>query len=268
MDYYFIKINRLFMIFMIFAYFFLIHEIKNQENNCIINDPIIRTQILNKLIAFGGTEIYSFATIEMANKDIFLLCSTTDMADDIYLYIYGLRSSGKTYFNENSGNFREIFLSSDDEIQYLNSVGLIINNKQYILICGIENNVFCKLYDLENNNIAYSGEINKFFNNNDNYIFSQYVILNLNQNNKILLSHIEDSLYYDIYSDLSIIYLTKDDIFSIQNVYDYKNTFITDSLQCYEISCFITEQNYIECLTVYNNEIKVEIYDDSLHLFK
>ena len=69
----------------------------------------------------------------------------------------------------------------------------------------------------------------------------------------------------EFYSELSIIYLTKDDIFSIQNIYDYKNQYTIDSFQCLEISCFITEQNYIECLTVYNNEIKVEIYDDSLH---
>ena len=271
MDYYFIKINRLFMIFMIFAYFFLIHEIKN-EDNCIINDSIIRTQILDKLIAFGGdTNINSFNAIEMANKDIFLLCSNTfnyENIDDNYLYIYGLKSSGETYFNENSENYKEIVLSSDDEIQYLNVVGLIINNNQYILICGISDNELCKLIGLENNDIVPK-EIKEFFNNDDNYYYliTHYAILNLNQKNKIFLSHLEIALFeWETYNDLSIIYLTKDNnILSIQNVYDYRHYFETEEVQKYEVMCFITEKNYIECLAVYNNNIRVEIYDDSLH---
>ena len=56
----------------------------------------------------------------------------------IIIYIYGLKSSGETYFNENSENYGEIFLSNNDYMDYLNAVGLIINDNQYILICYVE----------------------------------------------------------------------------------------------------------------------------------
>ena len=133
------------------------------------------------------------------------------------------------------------------------------------MLCGIDNNQFCNLIDLENNNIVYYVTINNFFNNDDNddYISQYYAILNLNQNNKILLSHLEND--QDYYIALSILYLTKDNIFSLQNEYDYRKEYDIDSFQKDEISCFITKQNYIECLIVYNDEIKVEIYNDSLN---
>ena len=44
-------------------------------------------------------------------------------------YIYGLKSSGEVYFNDNEDNFRKINLNSIINTDYINSVGLIINNK-------------------------------------------------------------------------------------------------------------------------------------------
>ena len=81
--------NKLFMIIPYIS-IFLIHKIKNQDDNCIINDSIIRTQILNKIIMFGGIEIASFTAIEMNNKDIFFLCVNTLNwgYGDNYLYIW------------------------------------------------------------------------------------------------------------------------------------------------------------------------------------
>ena len=128
-------------------------EFKNGD--CIINNSIIKTQWLNKIISFGDNEITKFITIEMPNKDIFLL-GTQNTPE--YIYIYGLKSSGEPYYNENNKNYKEIIISYGYYLKSINGVGLIINNHQYILICLIDydQNDSCELIDLENNNIAYN----------------------------------------------------------------------------------------------------------------
>ena len=83
-------------------------------------------------------------------------------------YIYGLKSSGEVYINYNEDNLREIGVNSLEAIYHINGIGLIINNKQYILIC--ETNIgfqipdetisYCQLIDYENNHI-YNKELYK-----------------------------------------------------------------------------------------------------------
>ena len=236
-------------------------EYEFQNGNCIISNTVIKTQWLNKLIYFGDNDIDIFEVIKMPNNDIFLLASNYIVG---YLYIYGLKSSGETYFNEN-GNFKEIIISPEEDLYIIIGAGLIINNYSYIFICGVgDEEILCKLIDFEKNNIVYNQNICNYFDSSDTcdfYVLSTiFTILNLNQKSKILLSYIE---YNTI--DLSIINLTKEDLFSYEIIDNSKETYNSYSIQYNEISCFITENNFVECLVANENKIKVEIYGNSLN---
>ena len=195
---------------------------------------------------------------------IYFFLSSNSIQD--YLYIYGLKSTGERYYNQNNENYKKI-LSNSKETTLINGVGIMINNKQYIFICQFDETK-CQLFDPENN-IVFNEDINTILNINYNDfepISQSYTILNLNHNDKILLSFLERQ-----FLDLSIIQLKKED-----NIYFYdrsKNSRKKQEMNNTEIiynnysqiTCFITERKFIECLIIYNHELKVEIYDESLY---
>ena len=125
-----------------------------QNGDCNIDNPIIKIQWLNKFNLLDDNYYISMInTLEMPNNDIFIICS--DYRTET-IYIYGLKSSGEVYFNDNEDNFREINLNSIIDTDYINSVGLIINNKQYIFICTTDSEndetiiSHCHIIDYEN----------------------------------------------------------------------------------------------------------------------
>ena len=61
-----------------------------QNGDCIISNPIIKIQWLNKLIFFGGHDGFTINLIQMPNNDIFIICSDYTQEK---IYIYGLKSS-------------------------------------------------------------------------------------------------------------------------------------------------------------------------------
>jgi hypothetical protein len=274
---------QLFMIY-IYILFFLILEINNEcdkstpiyKNNeclnvyctedefkngdCIINNSIIKTQWLNKLIflGYGETYIGSCTSVKMPNNDIFLIFFDSDQD---YIYIYGLKSSGEVYFKENEENLK-IIQSNGQEIYIVNSVGLIINNKQYILLCKFSSNFQCELIDYENN-MVYFEDIYKFFGYENYYDFSvssqYFTIINLNEKSTFLLTYLERNSI-----DLSIINLQTED-FSSYNIIENENRALTlSNNQYHEIKCFITNNKMIECVIFLDGSLIVEIYDESL----
>ena len=180
--------KKLFMIFL-YLFIFLIVEINNQcdketpirkrDNNCyityctesefqngdcIIDNPIIKTQWLNKLIYLGDYIIDVMSVIEMPNNNIFFLSS---LFDQDYLYIYRLESSGEIYYNENNNNFKSILISSfslADTLysSYINGIGLIIDNKEYIFICQFFE-MECQLIEFESD-VIFSDYLSTFLN--------------------------------------------------------------------------------------------------------
>ena len=114
-------------------------EIEFQNGDCIIDNPIIKTQWLNKLIYLGDNIINMLTIIEMPNNNIYFLSSKWEANTD-YFYIYRLESSGEINYNENNNNFKKILISSFTVGGYIesfeiNAVGLIIDNKEYIFVC-------------------------------------------------------------------------------------------------------------------------------------
>ena len=131
-------------------------EIEFQNGDCIIDNPIIRTQWLNKLFYLGDNIINILTVIEMPNNNVFFLSTSRDSYSD-YFYIYRLESSGEINYNENNNNFKKILISSFTVRGYIepieiNAVGLIIDNKEYIFVCQFLN-IECQLIEFENNKI-------------------------------------------------------------------------------------------------------------------
>ena len=173
--------NKLFMIFL-YLFIFLILEINNQcdketpirkksDNNCyniycteiefqngdcIIDNPIIKTQWLNKLFYLGDNIINILTVIEMPNNNVFFLSSKWEDNTD-YFYIYRLESSGEIKYDESNNNFKKILISSFKvrgyiELNEINAVGLIIDNQEYIFVCQFLYTE-CQLIEFENNKI-------------------------------------------------------------------------------------------------------------------
>ena len=236
-------------------------EVEFKNGDCIINNSIIKSQWLNKIVFFGKKTINLFHVIEMPNNDTFLLCSRR-IVD--YLYIYNLKSFGDIDLENNETNYFEVKFPRVEENKAINGVGLIINNKQYIFACQFYFSKQCQLIDYENNKILYNEEIYRFLNIESNSfkdISNSYTIINLNQKNIILLSYLEKSSI-----DFSILNITTNSyeiIDSYRRIID-DTSFFGPFKNYLDLSCFITEKMFIECLISYYDEIRVEIYNKSL----
>ena len=213
----------------------------------------------------------------MPNNDILFVCEEypedleepEDSGDPINkIYIYGLKSSCEIYFNDNEENYREINTNTKIIANLVNGAGVIINNKQFILICeSIRSGSLCHLIDYENKNI-YDEYLYKLLNYDNESSFKRlgqlFSIINLNQQNKILLSYLEENVI-----DLSLINLSTEDFTSYNIIHNSKrnDNLINTSNRFEHIFCFITEQKLIECtiLHVDADQIIVEIYDESLN---
>ena len=239
-----------------------------QNGDCTINNSIIKIQWLNKLI-FLGENYFRINSLKMPNNDIFIILYNYNEREKIY--IYGLKSSGEVYFNDNEENIREINALIDTS--YINSAGLIINNKQYIFICITnyelsESN--CQIIDYETNN-NYNENLYKLlkYDNRDDFHKAgrMFTILNLNQQNKILLSYLEENSI-----DFSIINLSEEDFSSYDIIKNSKrNDILLNSLRSKDLNCFITEKKFIECFILHpsgtdeGDLLIVEIFDESLN---
>jgi len=233
-----------------------------QNGDCIIDNPIIKTQWLNKLFYLGDNIINILTVIEMPNNNIFFLSSSWDTDSDDF-YIYRLESSGEINYNENNNNFKKILMSSfteNGQKLLINAVGLIIDNKEYIFVCQFFSTE-CQLIEFENN-IIFNKRLFQIL-GVDEFMGGgfYYTILNLNQNNNILLSFVYMDYEYNSFLSLSKINLKKDEETDFcqlggQSILGHAfNSFL-------DISCFITERNFLECLVQYDNELKVEIYNE------
>ena len=239
-----------------------------QNGDCIIDNPTIKAQWLNKLFYLGDNIINILTVIEMPNNDIYFISSKLYVE---YIYIYRLKSSGEIYYNENNNNFKIVLLSpfvEERQVQVtINGVGLNIDNKEYIFICHFYE-IKCQLIEFENG-IIFNQNLGALI-NTEELVETQgefLTILNLNQNNKILLGFENYGTYdgtWADYMELSIIDFIKDeDILSYEIKHLSEKEYAFDLF--FDITCFVTARNFVECLAQYENKFKVEIYDESLN---
>ena len=237
-------------------------EIEFQNGDCIIDNPIIRTQWLNKLFYLGDNIINILTVIEMPNNNVFFLSTARDSNSD-YFYIYRLESSGEINYNENNNNFKKILVSSFSETIgkfLINAVGLMIDNKEYIFLCQFAYTE-CQIIEFENTIIFNKQLIEILDVDQPKKSSNYYTILNLNQNNDVLLSFACKDWFSNSFLSLTKINLKRDeeiDFYVYQPVSKLGHTFNS----FFDISCFITERNFLECLVQYDNKLKVEIYNE------
>ena len=113
-------------------------DIQFQNGECIISNSIVKKQWLNNIV-FLEINSLIFNVINMPNNDIiFVLTDYYDYTP----FIYGFKSSGEIYFNQ------EICSDIEFEFFHINVVGLNIENNFYPLVCD---SWYCYIFDLENN---------------------------------------------------------------------------------------------------------------------
>ena len=236
------------IILLLFIFIFLINESKNDID-------------FNNIISINEYELENlFFFLQMKNKNFLFLFPGSDSNEDIYMVIYELKSTDGTnrIITIPSPNY-EINIELND--YYLTSSEIMIDNKNYPFMCGTKK---CFLLDLENNimnfidlYLLFQEEEEIFFNGvKYNYVH----IINIDNKNKVLLTFFPKT---DLY--LSIVKINNKDL-SFQPVSLKKEAMKIP----HDISCFVTSNNYIECL--YINKIDdinyyyyVAIYDDSFN---
>ena len=227
-------------------------EIQFKSGECTISNSIVKKQWLNDIVTFGESDTWTFGVVQMLNKDIIFIGSYYNDDECYYPFLYGLKSSGEIFFNDK-------FDYKDYDYYYiLNGVGLKIENKYYPLVCD---RVKCSIFDLEKKKLEekrYSELIEyTIFPNTD------FIILNLDNNYKILFTLLNRELY------LSIINIKSNDFSSFETINQANGQdiiHITDDYrQLYVFKCFITNKKFIECLYAHDNKYLVAVYDESLN---
>ena len=220
-----------------------------QNKECIIANTNIKIQWINKITSLGLESYSSLAPIEMPNKDIIFITYSNYLHQ---IHLYGLKYLGQPYNND---YFMEL---SFDYPYGLSAVGLKIDDIQNLLICDKHK---CILYDIENK-IYYEQNFYKFLKyENDlsvNFVDS-ISIINIDNNNKILFGYLSDSI------DLSIINIRDKSLNSLDGYTINEGNKKNIEQKLYTPSCFITDNQLIECLYIQNLDYVVAIYDISLN---
>ena len=153
-----------------------IYEFK--DNVCIIENDIIKTQLLTNII------IYTREGIAYANlattPDNNLMCISSYLGLDTTEFLYGLKSNGRDYFfiDNKETPFNEINSLNYRNEGVIYGIKLSGGNKEYIIAFG-DNYACFQLFDFENNNNVYQMLGMDFFQTSFN-IFHYASIFRLN----------------------------------------------------------------------------------------
>ena len=231
-------------------------DFKNGE--CIIANSIVKEQLLNDIAKFEieDNSVYNIMPIEMPNKEIIFISFTESnesfrtLSYDIL--IYQLQLSGKKLISKISG--------FQFEGRYLSVLGVKINDKYYPLLCDINE---CRLLDIDNNSIK-TQYFYKFLQRNEDLsdkIDYPINVINIDDKNKILFTYFAGEENH-----LSIININNVDLTSLQGIHQVNESFLNlTNRYSYDIECFKTKNNYIECLYIDITCYYVAIYNELLN---
>ena len=246
-----------------------------EQEQCIISNPIIKTQWLTNIIRTGIYN-YRFVNFAITSKNELIL-QTTPYPSTSDNYFFGLNSNGRPYFTISGEEVLVISLSyesSSHKTRYHGEfINIIVednnNNREYLMSVGKdENNV--EIFNFENDEIfIYSTKVMTKF-----YIYSKkfallHFIDNNNKNSYILAfigkSIDEDKNYYvlqkyEFYHNTTIdkIDYKKTEYIKIENLDNYNLKYI--------VSCFKTVKRLIVCF-YYNSNLyyTATLYDSNLN---
>ena len=233
-----------------------------ENETCIINNSKLKIQWLNKIENFIDINVNSLAFLRLSSNDTFII--TTPFNDIGYIYIYGLKSNGDNYFNEENGVYYKK-IETIIELESLNPIYIKIEDKDYFLICS---NVECIIVDYEEGK-SYNKEMIYFF---GDIKYKQkslsknplhFPIFNLNNENQILfITLINENEKNDLTLNFGVINFLSNNFSEYENI---ENVYNETKLEEMEIlHCFITEKKLIECLYFINDIYKVAVFRENL----
>ena len=163
-----------------------------ENGECIISNSIIKKQWLNNKITYGGGNVQTSDIIYLQNN-VILFASNGGFYDneaDKYInntmYLYGLNNLGENLYSENEDIFKTIPLN-DKYFEQYNSVGIIINDVQYLMICSKD---LCGIIDIDSGMINYKENYSQFFGVSSQLDTIVFSLINVNNKDKIILNGI------------------------------------------------------------------------------
>ena len=136
------------------------------SNICIIENDIIKTQWLNNILDYSAISV-NYATVSTTPKGN-LICSSSFYNRELTLkYYFGLKNNGRPFFLENGKETLYSITDSDKTRNEGTIFGINLNgdkDNEYIIGYGI-NNFYLEVYDFKDNNniIVYKLQQNKIF---------------------------------------------------------------------------------------------------------
>ena len=216
---------------------------KPEEYNskeCIIDNPIVKTQYLNDIIMFGEKYYMYIDFITFSSKDMIVVTSLSpDLINEKRIF-YGLKENGEYFFKKDNSDEESPFYSlptTDSKLESANSI-FTKNGKEYFLSIGRLSEA--EIYDFENKEIYHIEASNLF----------PYLNSNMKGNLLILNKDMNRYLYNIIYSlsstDISAIFLRFDLNLNDDNSLSFSNSKEIKKTSFGEISsCFMIESKEI-----------------------
>ena len=225
-------------------------ELELKEKVCKIDNDIVKTQFLNNII-WIGEENYRYINFALfSNGD--MIIETTNNPGTTKRIFFGMKKDGREFFykdNEWRYNYTMEGEGNRDEAEIFvvkinGEIGEENNGKEYLVSIAKENQ-FAELYDFDNNKIYKkisssllgSGMVSpkgcalNYTVNDDNFILFSFISINIFNLKKMKFTSIN---------------------FENNNIQTVKSNF-TYSIIGNQVSCTITNSNFIVCFYLYSN---------------
>ena len=257
----------------------LLYCTKEQYNNntCIIDNKIIKTQWLNNIIVFGEKNC-RFTKIAKYLNTSMIVFSAINPGDSLSPFFFGLKNNGRPLFIKNDKETPFFFLNiSIGNSSYISAIEyeegeifitkMLNNDEEYIIYFG-KDTLFTELYDFENDNIIFRETKNLFSNR---YLVNiRGSIFNLKESNNILYAGIFDSSTTPLISNKYLFLYSlsldqKESLTSSTSIIKKSS----DRLQASGnmVSCFQGDSKHIICFYIASlseRKYKIINYDDNL----
>ena len=215
------------------------------KNNCIIDNEIVATQWLNKIIDFGIVNCRYTKSASYSNYDIIFFSSYQNIS-----YFYGLKENGRALFSENGNETYNYSLERnyDNSANYGEGEILVIkmgtDNKEYLLNVGIGRGTkSTELYDFVNKRIYYKSTSLAF----DSYIIISIrgSLFNLEDSNKFIFGC---STFYSLreyYLIIFKLFLDKKEILESETTLIDSISYLKYKVNGNSVSCFYFDKKYV-----------------------
>ena len=250
-------------------------QFKNED--CIIDNTIIKTQWLNNIIWVGNKDFRCINIQTFSNGDFII--ETTASPENSFRLFYGLKNNGRIFFSKNNSNY--FSMEAKDQITnegngrneadvFIAKINIdnIINEEQneYLVSVG-KREQFTELYDFNEDKI-YQISTNLLFGRNVDNLGTS-VNFKFDNFDVVLFGYLgegDESGTYYFY--LHLLNFTNKDIEN-NGIMIYKNYITEDEARGESITCFITELKKIICFYLsINYKPTIIALDEQLNFLK